>query len=137
MKRGPKPKIGTSEEQQIYAMLQAGCSILDAADVLGISRNTIKNHKREDDKFCKGVNHAIASGKKRLIQKVGKSKPWQAAAWMLERKWGAEFGRKDVVKNEHAGKITVEQTDLERLSTDDLRKYREILAKASSQPSSN
>jgi len=38
-----------------------------------------------------------------LIKKVGKAKPWQAAAWMLERKFGAEFGRRD--KHEIRGEL--------------------------------
>lgn len=75
-------------------MLQVGCSIFDAADVLGIDRSTIQNHRKASPKFSAGVNRAIASGKKRLIEKVGKAKPWQAAAWMLERKWGREYGKK-------------------------------------------
>lgn len=100
-KRGPKPKIGPEEERKIYAILATGASIRDAADVLGIGRATINDHKRDTPKFRKGVDRAIASGKTRLIKKVGKAKPWQSAAWMLERKWGAEFGRRETIHQEH------------------------------------
>jgi hypothetical protein len=140
-KRGPKPKITDSVKQQIYAILTTGGSLDDAAGYLEIDTATIHRARRRDAKFAAGVKKAVRTGKLKLIQKVGKATAWQAAAWMLERKFGAEFGRRDVIKNEHTGKnggpIKVEQTDLDRLSTDDLRTYRDLLAKAAAQPNAN
>lgn len=141
MRPGPKLKIGPEEEKQILKLLEAGCSLKDAADVLEIGRNTLSVYKRECIEFGKGVDGAIAKGKARLIAKVGKAKPWQAAAWMLERKWGNEFGRKDLVRQEHTGKnggpIQITDADLSRLNDDDLRAYRDLLAKASGGTGSN
>lgn len=101
-KRGPKFKIGPAEEKQIFAILSVGGSLADAADCLGIHRETLINQGKRDPKFSKGMMKAAAKGKISLIRRVGKAPQWQAAAWMLERKWGEEFGKKD--KLEHTGK---------------------------------
>lgn len=111
-KPGPKPKIGPEEEKQIHAVLAMGGSLNDAADYLGIARSTLNDRMASDEEFRKGVDRSTAQGKIRLIQKVGKADAWQAAAWMLERKWGTEFGRKvDVTSGGDAIKILVEYAD--------------------------
>lgn len=96
-KPGPKPKIDDAAIQQVYAILAVSGSLNDAADYLSIDRMTINRKLTADPRFAKGVDRAIAKGKLRLMNKIGKAEPWQAAAWMLERKWGAEFGRKEAV----------------------------------------
>jgi hypothetical protein len=101
-KRGPKPKITEAVKLQIYAILTTGGSLDDAAGYLEIDTSTIHRAKKSDTKFATGVKKAVRTGKLKLIQKVGKSASWQAAAWMLERKFGAEYGRKD--KHEVTGK---------------------------------
>jgi len=53
-----------------------------------------------------GVNKAIKDGKLRCIKKIGKASQWQAAAWMLERKWGKEFRRKDHQQVNASVKVT-------------------------------
>lgn len=122
-KRGRKPKIGPEEEKQVYAMLETGCSLNDAADVLGVGRQTIRDHKRLCENFRTGVDRAAANGKKRLIAKIGKAKPWQAAAFMLERKYGAEWGRREAIHHtgnvKASGKVTIEhQFDYEQYKND-------------------
>lgn len=106
-KRGPKPKIGEKERIEAIAIISAGGSLNDAADVIGIARDTINVALREDPKFRRGIDRAAAKGKLRLIKKVGIAKPWQAAAWMLERKFGAEFGKKVDVSHEGGMKVEV------------------------------
>lgn len=104
--RGGRPaKIHDKQRGEVIAIVAAGGSLNDAADVIGVARDTLQLALRNDSGFRTGVDRASAKGKLRLINKVGKSRPWQAAAWMLERKWGAEFGRK--VDVEHAGKVDV------------------------------
>lgn len=39
-----------------------------------------------------------------LIDKVARAEDWKAAAWMLERRFGKDFGRREPVKIEHTGK---------------------------------
>jgi hypothetical protein len=81
---------------------------------------------RADPQFYARVKKAKTAGKLRLVKRVRNAKPWQAAAWILERTHGKEFGRKDVrevrqkrtVKHEHHVTIDYDQLarDLERFA---------------------
>lgn len=117
-KRGPKPKVTDEVKKQIYAILAIGGSVDDAAGYLGIDVSTIYRATKEDDKFAKGVVRSMKSGKLKLIEKMGKATAWQAAAWMLERKYGAEFGRKDTVENQHT--VTLYTKEIKGVSQSDL-----------------
>lgn len=93
-KRGRKQKIDAKATAAIFAVLTVGASLQDAADYVGISRDTLSRKQRNDANFRKGVDRAQARGKVHLIQRVARSTAWRAAAWMLERKYSKEFGRK-------------------------------------------
>ena len=111
---GRPRKIGPAEQKRVYDIVAGGCSLNDAADIIGVARSTLNQHMADDATFRKGVDRAIARGKKRLIDKVIKGRPWQAAAWMLERKWGDEFGKKDTIKHEGEvkfGRVTFDGDD--------------------------
>jgi hypothetical protein len=97
-KPGPKPKIGESEKKQILAVVRIGGSLSDAAGAIGVCLRSVQNAMKNDARFCTGVKRARKMGKIRLIRKVGKATAWQAAAWMLERKYGREYGRKETVE---------------------------------------
>jgi hypothetical protein len=108
-KPGPKPKIGNEQRREVIAIVQAGGSLADAADIIGVGRETLNAALRQNAEFRKGVDRAQASGKLRLIRKVGnKKQPWQAAAWMLERKWGREYGKADTTTHDGTVKVIVE-----------------------------
>lgn len=94
-KPGPKPKIGPDEQKQVLGALGVGGSLADAAGLIGVNPSTLRRLKAADPEFARGVRHAVRAGKLKLIQKVANAPAWQAAAWMLERKWGREFGKKD------------------------------------------
>ena len=132
-KRGPKPKIGPKEEAEIFACLTVGASLKDAADYLGVNYSTVRRHRIDSPKFAQGTIKAISKGKIHHLNKIGKAPQWQASAFMLERKWGAEFGRKD--KLEHTGKNNgpiklSTTTDLSKLTIDELTTFETLLRKA-------
>lgn len=103
MKPGPKFKIDAKAKRVVYAWLSAGGSLHDAADYLEVDYKTIYRMRQIDSEFAKGVNKAIKAGKKKLLDKMGKAKPWQAAAWMLERRWGKQFGKHEHVDHTSGG----------------------------------
>ncbi len=121
-KPGPKPKIDADAKRQIYAILSVGASLRDAAGYLGVDWKTIINAKKADPEFCTGCMKAANQGKIKMLKKIGKARQWQAAAWMLERKWGKEFGRKDRQQVEVSGKLdhghSVADDDLRRILSD-------------------
>jgi hypothetical protein len=105
-KRGPKGKIDAEMRAKIFGALAVGASIVDAAEAFGIDRSTIHRLKVSSKEFATGALRAEKSGMLKHLKKINGAKQWQAAAWMLERKWSKKFGRKDVVKNHHSGRIT-------------------------------
>lgn len=123
---GRKRKVGPGEKLQIVAIVKSGGSLADAAGIIECTAQTVRNAMKADPDFLRGVRKAQKTGKMRLIRRVGKAKAWQAAAWMLERKYGAEYGRKDshqttvrkVVKHEHRHTIDYDQIakDLEHFA---------------------
>lgn len=80
--------------REILAVLAAGCSRNDAADVTGIGRSTLSEQIAKNEAFSEQVKKAEAAGKLRHIRKINKSKAWQASAWFLERKYPEEYARK-------------------------------------------
>lgn len=137
MEKTPKNPLGAGRKRlvtpevmdKIYAILTVGASLKDAAEFLEIGATTIRKAKRDNPEFGRGVRKAIKNGKIRLIQKVGNAANWQAAAWMLERKWGKEYGRKD--KIEHGGKIKTDNhttIDFSSLTDDELLKFERAAA---------
>lgn len=103
-KTGRKPKVDAEARTKILAIIAAGASLKDAADYLGVAYSTVRLSISKDPSFRRGVHKAAKSAKIKLIKKVGSAKPWQAAAWMLERRYGAEYGRREVVRQEITGK---------------------------------
>lgn len=93
-KPGPKNKIGDAERQRVLDIVGLGASLRDAADIIGVGYRTLFRERKRNPQFGKGVVAAVKEGKLKLIQKVSNADAWQAAAWMLERKWGAEYGKK-------------------------------------------
>lgn len=132
-KRGPKPKIGPKEEAEIFACLTVGASMMDAADYLGIDVKTIRNHRKTSPKFSLGSKKAVSKGKLHHLNKIGKAPQWQASAFMLQSKWGAEYGRKEQVQHTGKGGGPIKlstTTDLSKLTIDELTTFETLLRKA-------
>lgn len=92
-KRGsPGYVIGPAEQREIAAIISNGGSLQDCADYLGIDRKTLWNHQKRDIAFASLISKASATGKISLLQKVHGSKDWKAAAWMLGKRYGDQFG---------------------------------------------
>jgi transposase len=138
-KAGRPGKIGEAHEAAIIATLTVGACLNDAARSLGIDSKTIRNHRKRNPDFSRRVDQAIHDGKVKLVQKVTGDRAWQAAAWMLERRWGEQYGKRE--KHEHSGpkggpiETRVGPLDLSKLSDDELETLRGLRAKA--EPSVN
>ena len=99
---GRKPKIGDVERQQVLGVLSVGGSLSDAAAVINVDVSTLRRLKSKDAEFARGVRKAVRAGKVRLLQKIGKATHWQAAKWMLERRWGKNAGKRSASRDEAA-----------------------------------
>lgn len=133
MKRGPKPKIGDIERKRIFKELRDGASLKDAADVIGCDITTIFRLRQTDPKFAQGVRKAVKDGKMTCIRRIKRSKDWRASAWLLERRWGSEFGRRDRLEHtgSEGGPIQTQSTlDLRKLSETELDQLERIVRNA-------
>lgn len=109
MPRKPKRKMGRPSKftpeivEQILSTVRAGNYLETAAAAAGINQDTLRDWMRRGARAGKGKFHdfseavrkAQASATARDVAVIGKAatEQWQAAAWRLERKFPAQWGR--------------------------------------------
>jgi hypothetical protein len=120
------PRMDERRFFQILAVLRLGGSKGDAADLGGISMgmfttwfergrelsesgwDVVTNPTHEFTgyvNFYRGCKKAVTEGKMRLNQRIWAAASrgnWKAAAWMLERKWPNEYGKRTHVTIEES-----------------------------------
>lgn len=82
--------------RKLCQLVSSGSTISEACSIVGISVQTLNSWKRTDCEFKDEIAKAEALFKARnlnIIQKAA-DKSWQAAAWLLERKYQDEFSLK-------------------------------------------
>lgn len=140
----PPRSISPEHQEAIFQAVREGVPPDAAAGVLGISKRTLYRWlefgKREDAEepyasFAEGVDQALATWETRDISLIGKAAEtqWQAAAWRLERRLVQKYGRRTRVE----GNVTVSARpfiDVSKLSLDEQRQLRDLLAKAQPEP---
>jgi hypothetical protein len=83
-------------EDQIMQALAAGQARWPAAALAGVSGSSLSRWTADDDAFALEVQRAEARAVATALgfmTKAAESGPWQAAAWWLERRYPAEWGR--------------------------------------------
>ncbi len=134
MAGGRPTKLNIDTHNKIISVIRAGNYIETAAACAGINKSTLydwlKRGEREKQRvaqnprykirksekpyveFSNAVEKALAEAEARgvmLISNAAKTQ-WQAAAWMLERKFPDRWGRKRL-DIEHSGEIGVKIVD--------------------------
>lgn len=116
---GAPTKLDDIVAQRIVAAVELGAPFYMAAAAGGVSRSTLKAWKqraREGEEpyaaFLARLQKAEAAGAVevlRVIETAAKSGTWQAAAWILERRYPKQFALR---KPEPAGvTVTPEEAD--------------------------
>jgi hypothetical protein len=89
----------TAEQRQhfIGALLFGGTKA-DAYGAVGVSRSTVRRAMAADPGFASAVKSADVRGKLNLVMTIHNAAmsggQWRAAAWLLERRFPNEFGRR-------------------------------------------
>jgi transposase-like protein len=131
--RGGRPRLLSPEVcARIVAMVAQGNHLRVAAKACGTSLSTLQRwrqrYRRGDPEaadlgeFWGDLKRASALGEAALLSQIevtAAAGTWQAAAWILERRWPARWARRDVLEVRGAAK------DLEGLSDEDLKKLHQ------------
>ena len=71
-------------------------------EAVGISHDTFYKWMKNKPEFATRINKARSLGQAKLVKLIWDAVPktWQAAAWLLERRWPNEYGKKETLKHE-------------------------------------
>lgn len=103
-----KPKLTKELIVRAVQLKKGGANNKDIAAALGVCEQTfyrwLSDPKNETQReFCEELKKAEADYKNALlaiIAKASRERDWKAAAWLLERKYPAEYSRMDRVQAE-------------------------------------
>ena len=86
----------------LFTALEQGMYPSDAAVAAGIDRGTLAGWRETVPEIASAVTDAETVAKHKLLTVIRSHMPtnWQAAGWMLERRWPSEYGRRDRVHHE-------------------------------------
>ncbi len=92
---GRKTKLTHEVKEQIYLIIADGNTYKVAFQSCGIGESTFYEWMQQPE-FSELIKKAEAEAKKKLLGtiKAASDTKWQAAAWILERRWPDEFGAK-------------------------------------------
>lgn len=82
----------------ICKLISIGMTQKQTADLVGVRESTISNWKKEHPEFRDKVekaNAVFARTNVKIIQKAA-SRTWQAAAWLLERRYPEIYAKREV-----------------------------------------
>jgi hypothetical protein len=100
-KRGRPRSIANKETRQaILNALMLGLTREVAAAVGGVTEKTLWKELGRDPEFSAQVDHAEAFAEQSLVTMIYQSArggTWQAAAWLLERRFNTRWGRKNTL----------------------------------------
>ncbi len=92
---GGRPTKRTDEARDlIIAALKKGYPRSSAAAAGGIAYSTLREWEKAFPEFSEALEKAEGAAKSDLVDKVAAAKSWQAAAWLLERRWPTEFAQR-------------------------------------------
>lgn len=90
-------ELDEARRRRLLEALQAGATIRMASAAAGVSEDTLSRWRKAKPDLEADMQQAEAAGAVRalqVIQAAAASGTWQAAAWMLERRYPGEYGRR-------------------------------------------
>ena len=124
-KGGSRRKINAEITAKLVEAIKSGSTNRLACQYAGIGQTTFYETLQIDAEFAKAIKGAEASGAMKFLSRITDASElqWQAAAWMLERRFPEEYGKRVV---EHSGqgggaiqiKVTYDDSPLPNFDTD-------------------
>lgn len=86
--------------KHICEALAKGNHVQTACDLVGIHKDTHYEEMKRNTDYSDAIKKAVAEGEAKTLGVIADATPkfWQAAAWMLERRFPDRWGRKDKVE---------------------------------------
>lgn len=111
----PKPKCTPDLIRRAVKLKKGGANNVDIAKAVGISESTFyrwvstptSDNQRELSESLKKAEADYKNALQGIIAKAAQERDWKAAAWLLERKYPDEYGRKYISASVE-GKVKVE-----------------------------
>ena len=107
---GRKSKLTPEVQERICQYVRQGLTYEIAARAAGVSETTFYRWKQRGERskrgkyreFWEALKRAESEAEQVLVRRIlaASNDTWQAAAWMLERRYPERWGRKDRVKHE-------------------------------------
>lgn len=108
-------KLTPAITKKLLNFIRMGLPHKRAAECAGIGERTFydwiryaEEGKEGFSQFSQELKKAESEAQAKLIQDIQKDPSWQSKAWILERRWADEWGRKEKYEIDHKGKIEVE-----------------------------
>ncbi|NOZ27976.1 MAG: transposase [Chloroflexi bacterium] len=123
---GRRTKLTPEVQEKICNFVRQGLTYEVAARAAGISESTFYRWRRRGEgarsgkfrQFWEALKKAEAEAESSLVQQIQKEArggTWQAAAWILERRYPERWAKRDRVEHEHSVGDALAQV-LERLA---------------------
>jgi len=89
--------------------LREGATQLDAAIVNGICKDTFYDWMKNKPDFSDRIKNALADFKSELLTTIKKASPksWQAAAWILERRFRQDYALRTELTGKDGEKLEI------------------------------
>jgi transposase len=98
MPGGAPTKRTAKNREAILDALSKGYTRLASAGAGGMTYQTFREWEKDDAEFSDAVEKAEGIAVRRFLGEIAQDKSWQAKAWILERRWPKEFGRRESVE---------------------------------------
>ena len=90
-------ELDEARRGRLLAALEAGATLRMAAAAAGVSEDTLSRWRKTRPDLQAEINQAEAQGAVKALEQIraaAQGGAWQAAAWMLERRYPNEYGRR-------------------------------------------
>ena len=103
-KAGQPTKRTPARVKRICELLASGLSFAGTARAVGVDQSTLHSWRKTDPAFGRAVDCALADSEAELLRlaKAGAAKDGRIALMILERRFGAEWSKRDQVEHLHA-----------------------------------
>jgi hypothetical protein len=133
MARRTKLQIDPTLRKRILDAAATNASLVDIAAFVGISTDTLERYRKEPTfgaEFSRAEAAPVLSASL-SVRRCWEGGDWRAAAWYLERRRPADWGKRETVDVNQRGSVEHRHRyDWDRLSTEEIEQWRAYAVKA-------